>query len=217
MLSLESRAAGAVVTTNLAFLALAIAADWPKWWVNINYEVSPLTWFSSVQLLAIGCVCFGNLALSRLLAERLEQAPRRTQVWAALGAGMFFLALDERFQLHERLREGVLKPNGIGTDLPGIAPGDFVLVLYALAGIALCWLLYRWLGGAARAWLVAAILLGVVATSMDAADLHGESVELVRTEQFIEEILETLTQMSFFAATLLHLFRLGREVRLVPR
>ncbi len=54
-----------IVFCNLFLVALFIAWEWPRWWENINYERSPLTWWSSLQLVLIGLVCLGNALLTR--------------------------------------------------------------------------------------------------------------------------------------------------------
>lgn len=57
--------------------------------------------------------------------------------WLLAGAFLFF-AMDDRFAIHERIRDHLLAPRGIRVPfLPWIGPGDFILLLYALIGLAL--------------------------------------------------------------------------------
>ncbi len=208
----------AIAGTNLGALLCFVLWDWPEWWVNVNFEASPLTWFSSVQLILIGLCC----ALNGLLARQEATGARlwREQGWAWLGlaAGFWFLSIDERFQIHERLREGFFKPRGIGTELPGIGPGDFMLLLYAAAGVAVCTRLWRYFQSRfARGALLAAILVALTSTVMDAIDFHSMAKETLRREQFVEEILETLAQMLLFVTFSRHTLDLLAGVRLARR
>jgi len=208
-----------IVAVNIGFLSLVIAWDYPKWWININYERSPLTWFSSVQLLWLS-LCSAAIAwLVFLLAERLQHHHEQRFVWPSIACAFCYLALDERFQFHERLREGIFKPHQIGTHLPGIGPGDFMPVLYALAGLAIAARLLVYFRGdrSTQAWMIAALLIAAIATAMDTLDLAVSSNEAFRKEQFLEEIGETMAQACFSVVWVRHLLRLCSKVRCVPR
>ncbi len=53
--------------------------------------------------------------------------------WQLLAVGFAAPAVDERFALHERLRDAVLAPRGISVPfLPWVAPGDFLVMLIAV-------------------------------------------------------------------------------------
>ena len=66
---------------------------------------------------------------------------RRSWPWLLVGLGFFFLSFDEQFEIHETVRETVLKPHDVLTSVPGLKPGDVILPLYAVAGIWLTWVL----------------------------------------------------------------------------
>ncbi len=192
-----------VIAVNFLVIAVLVALGWPEWWKNINYELSELTWFSSLQLAFIGASAFQNFVALKLTDPNSPSILRRN-LWLLLGMGFFFLSVDEAFQIHERLREGVFKPHNIGTNLPGIGPGDFLLVVYAIVGLFIAYHLFKLIRTTpiALRWFVSAVLLSVVMVLVDAADPTGRSVIHQRIEQFIEEIIETLAQMCFLISFL---------------
>jgi hypothetical protein len=204
---------------NLLVLSTFIAWGWPRYWVNINYERSPLTWFSSVQLLVIALVCAVNAACVRLPVDKLALKTEQQRAWPVLAAAFVFLSVDEQFQIHERLREGVFKPNEIGTELPGIAPGDFLPVLYAFAGIAVATRLWRYLDGdlGARAWLVAALMISAAAVLLDVVGVETIAPDWGRFAQFVEELLETGGQVGFLICFSRHTLRLLSGVTVAAR
>lgn len=197
---------GAIFTINISFLFVAVWAGWPDWWVNINYELSPLTWFSSVQLILVGISCLSISALSGIQNARGADPIDGGRLWGVLGIGFFFLAIDERFQIHERIREGIFKPHNIGTSLPGIGAGDFLLILYAAVGLIIAYKLFKSIKecAGARRWFIAAILLSAIAVCLDAPDMHRENLMFFRKMQFIEEIIETAAQASFLSSFILY-------------
>ncbi len=174
----------AVLGGNVLLLALLTIAGWPEWWLYINYERSPLTWFSSVQLLLLAATAAAVAVVMRVPREGATETRGPARWWLALALAMVFLALDERFQFHERLREGVFKPHGIGTELPGIAAGDFVLVFYAAAGLFVATKLWRCFSGdhLARAYFGAALALALLATVFDAGDWGPLTLQEARRE-----------------------------------
>ena len=128
-----------------------------------------------------------------------------------LALAFFFLSIDETFQIHERLREGVFKPHGIGTHLPGIAPGDFLFLIYAAAGIAIAWLLRPILKLDRRATLffVAGVSLAALSVGIDITHCCVASRDFFDTSaawQVTEEICETSGQSCMMIAfTLLNI------------
>jgi hypothetical protein len=196
-------ALGFVLAANILWILVSVLLAWPEWWLYINYEKSPLTWFSSVQLLMIGVVC-----LSLVLVEGIRNAARTTcGLWAALGAAFGFLSLDERFQIHERLREIVFKPHQIGTEIPGVGAGDFLPLLYAAAGLAISWFIWREMARnpIARSFLVVALFFAALSVVIDVQPINTLDIMAARREQFFEEIFETLGQMGFLCSFLMQL------------
>ncbi len=178
---------GMIIGGNLLFLAVVIGWDWPMWWVNINYEKGALTWFSSIQLWTIAIVSL-HLALRH-----------QARIWYAMAFGFFLFSFDERFQFHERLRDLFLKPHGIGTHLPGIHPGDFLLLVVAGVGLGLSKFLWKELEKKGRVFFAIGVSVALVSVLLDALDISINN-ETLRALQFTEEILETFAQMFFLLA-----------------
>lgn len=193
----------------LAPLALA-AAQWPRWWSWIASEQTPMTWLQSVVLVlaAAGCLLVAHLL-------RLTGRPR-ARTWWLLATGFGALALDERFAVHERVRDGVLAPRDVTLPfLPWVAPGDFLLLLVGLAGLALLPLVWRAVRedvGARRA-LAVGVLLAVLAVGMDSIDPSTWSLAAERVQQSLEEVLELGSGLALLAAVVLRL--LGLQEALV--
>jgi len=192
-----------LLCSALIFPAVITWAAYPQWWRHVNYEKSPLTWFSSMQLMLIAVLGFTAF----VLAGRSAHVPAPAwcnRLWLVFSAAFAVLSLDERFQLHERLREGLFKPRAIGMDLPGIGPGDFLLPLYALGGLAVLCLLLPYFRSSRMSLtcLALAVTMTVVALALDVSHTApGTDVMIFRRMQFTEEILETLAQ-SFFLISL---------------
>lgn len=220
---------GAVVL--LAPTALA-GARWPSWWAWIAPEQTPMTWLQSVALVVAAVTALLTAHLLRLTMPGtattdadaggaradLDAADRgdgrvRAGVgpWLLLAAGLAALAIDERFALHERLRDGVLAPRGVTVPfLPWVGAGDFLLLAVGLVGLAVLPMVWRAIGpdaGARRALLVG-VGLAVVAVGMDSVDPTTWTTSAERVEQTVEEVVELASALALLAAVALHL--LGR-------
>ena len=122
-------------------------------------EDNLVTWFSSVQLLLIAGVAY-------LVFEVSVSAKVGSKwCWALLSLGFVFLALDERFEIHENLRDRVFIPADLFTDIPKLQAGDAGLFLYFGVGLIVAVFLWRELRDwpwAARLFSAALILTAVV-------------------------------------------------------
>lgn len=190
----------------LAPLALA-AARWPSYWLWIASEQTPMTWLQSVVLVLAAAT---GLLVAVLL--RLHQAARRDRLpWLGLAAGFAGLALDERFAVHERIRDGVLAPRGVSVPfLPWVAPGDFLVLLLGIAGLAFLPVVLRALApdAAARRLFVAGTLLAMVAVGVDSIDPSTWSLSAERLQQSLEEVVELAAGLCFWGAVTLRLLGL---------
>lgn len=206
-MSLHRRRAGRLLT--LALLALWLlaptvlaAAQWPRWWTWIASEQTPMTWLQSVVLVLCAA---GSLLLGHLMSVRSD---RSASTWCLLAAGFGALAVDERFALHERVRDGVLAPRGITVPfLPWVAPGDFLVLGIAALGLVLLprvWRAVRGSAGARRA-LVLGVVLGAVAAGVDSVDPATWSLSAERLQQSGEEVVELGSGLSLLAAVGLRL------------
>ena len=196
---------GFIVSYNMIFFGLCVWIAWPFWWMKVNFEHSPITWLSSVQLIL--CAIFlSGIALIELLRNHVNHIFLR---WSILAAGFLFLSLDEFFQIHERLREGIFIPHEIGTNIPLVGPGDFLLLLYALVGIFLArWMFKQFaLDFLAKRRLLIGVCIAGIAVLLDALsyDAH-ENLSLFRQLQFLEEVLEMMAQSFMLAAFISYFF-----------
>lgn len=129
------------VPLGLIVYARLTGADY---WTLFWDEDSLITWFSSIQLLLVGLVAWLNNGLAGV-ARSLEagSSGHSHWIWLIFTAGFIFLALDERFEIHEALRDDVLKPASAIPDLRYLNPGDIVLYLYFLIGVVCAWYLFQ--------------------------------------------------------------------------
>lgn len=179
-----------------------VAARWPRFWEYLAAEQTPMTWLQSVVLVLAGACAL----LLALLARRRPAG--RPGVWWVLAAGFTGLALDERFAVHERVRDGFLAPRDVRVPfLPWVAAGDFLVLLVAVGGLALLPTVWRavrddrW----ARAALATGVALAVVAVGMDSIDPATWSVAAERVQQSAEEVVELGSGLALLGAVALRL------------
>ncbi|MDA0566668.1 hypothetical protein LG943_20475 [Streptomonospora sp. S1-112] len=199
--------AACLVAVWLIVPAVLAAARWPRWWDYIAQEMTPMTWVQSVVLVLAAA---GALLVAFVLrrTEGGGTGGARTGVWWLLAAGFAVLALDERFALHERVRDGYLAPRGVTVPfLPWVAPGDFLVMGLALVGLALLPAVWRAVrvDTASRNALVAGVLLAVVAVGIDSVDPATWTVAAERVQQSLEEVVELGSGLAFLAAIVLRL------------
>lgn len=195
----------ALFVTWLLVPGLLAAARYPTWWVWIAQEQVPMTWFQSVTLVVAGVLA----ALAWFVASLVDLRPRAGL--ALLAVGFCALALDERFALHERVRDGYLAPRDVSLPLlTWIAPGDFLLLLVGVVGLALLPVVVRSLRE--DRWAVRLLAVGVaiscVTVGMDSIDPHTWSVAAERVQQTLEEVLELGAGLAFLGAMGLRLLGL---------
>lgn len=92
-------------------------ARWPRWWIWIAPEQAPMTWLQSDALMLAAAASM----LVGFVQRRVDAGSVR--VWWVLAAGLTGLAIDERFALHERVRDRFLAPRNITVPFcPGWRP-----------------------------------------------------------------------------------------------
>ena len=145
------------------------AARYPEYWKWIALEETPMTWLQTVLLIVAAAGC-GVIAVIGSVREWRFTA---RFPYLALALGFTYLALDDRFALHERLRDRILAPRDIR--IPGLtwlAPGDFQMLLTAVAGLCVLPFVLR----ALRTDRLALVLFGLgaliaaVSIGMDSID-----------------------------------------------
>lgn len=195
--------AGRTICVTAAAVAVAVpavlgAAAWPRWWAQIAPEQSAMTWLQSV-VLAVAAVIAALLAAVE---------PQRARLWLVLAAGFAALTMDERFALHERLRDQILAPQDIAVPLlPWVAPGDFILLAYGTAGLLLLPRILTLFTADRKATriLFLGVALAVVAVGVDSIDPATWSPGQERVQQSLEECVELASDLSLLTALLLRL------------
>lgn len=215
------RLALAMCALNLALplgLLLYAALSGEHYWNLFWGERNAITWFSSVQLLVVAAAAHANHEVARLL-QRLGHALRSPWVWRVFALGFVFLALDEFFGLHEALRERVLRPRHLFSDLPFIRPGDIGLHVYLVIGLIFTFFLLRELRGRPAALALLAAALGLTATTV-IVDSLPRAIERQMSyfwTSVFEEVGEIWAQLFFLLAFLVVLHgRLGSLSELKP-
>lgn len=193
--------AGGLPLAVLVIAGLLAAARWPAYWAWVAPEQAPMQFFQVAVLLG-GVFTAALLALVAALrgARRGDVA-----IWLVVAAGFVALALDDRFYVHQRLRDAYLAPTGVG--LPWGSPGDVVLVGYALAGLAFLPLVLRLLSAdrLARSLLVAGVALTAAVVAADSRDVESMSTAFERLEQTLEEVAEGVAGALLAAGLMVHL------------
>jgi len=155
-----TRLAVAAVAVNTLLPLGMYAYAWltgQAFWRFFSVEDGPTEWLSSVQCILIAGVAWSNYTVHGVLRRNSQPAVAEYGgVWVAFAIGFVVLGIDERFDLHEAVRDSVLRPNGILVDLPYIVPGDVGLYLFYAIGLGFAALLGREL----RRWPPAPALLG---------------------------------------------------------
>lgn len=120
----------------LGLLAYAKLTGEPYWRL-FRGEDSVADWFSSVQMLLIAAVAYLNHFTAGLWRRfNLQDPPRHPWVWLVFTFGFVVLALDERFDIHEALRDDLLEPSHLFVDIPWLIDGDAGLYLFLAVGLA---------------------------------------------------------------------------------
>lgn len=188
-----------------------MAAQWPRYWVWIAPERTPLA-FLEALLLFSAALLSGLLALLATLQERPSHERR---VWALGVLGFAFLGADERFALHERLRDNLLAD--VGVALPWGAPGDYLLLLYLGAALTLLPSFVALLLGdrLALGMFAAGVVLSAIVVLADSLDVRAMTPATERLEQSLEEVLEAVAGSLLAGSLLVHFSaRLARLVKL---
>lgn len=210
---------GSLVTVWLVAPAALAAAQWPRWWTWIASEQTPMTWLQSVVLV----LCAAAAALVAHLLALTGGTGRRT--WLLLAGGFAALTFDERFAIHERVRDGLLAPRGVSVPfLPWVAPGDFLVLGIGTLGLLLLPLVWRAVSPspAARTALVLGVALAVVAVGLDSIDPSTWALSAERLQQSGEEVVELGSGLALLAAVtlrlldLLALLAVGPTARVTP-
>ncbi|MFV5215569.1 hypothetical protein ACLIIZ_17740 [Azonexus caeni] len=184
----------------LSMTAIFIVGRWPEYWKWIASEDTPMTSLEVAVMYTCALAAWAAAAM-----HHLRGAADPARRWLVLGAGFLFLSLDDRFAIHERIRDQFLAPHAISLPFLPLAPGDFVLLLYMLGGLlVLPWLLPLWRQHqAARRRFLTGVGVAALAVLVDAWDIHRLDLAGQRLLQTVEECLELAAQVLFLQGILL--------------
>lgn len=199
---LENRGLLLIVIIPAMFIAVLVLLQWPQWWKWTIFERTPMTWLQSVMLVCCSLAALCGMSLCMVNNHRDD-----CRLYLVLGLGFAYLALDERFALHERLRDKFLAQHDITLPLfPWVAAGNFVLLLFLIAGMAaLPWIMKLFRRRKAKSLFIAGVSTAAVAVLMDSFEFHQYSLAFQRLQQFVEEVLETTAMALFLSALFLTL------------
>ncbi|MBN1499914.1 MAG: hypothetical protein JW982_07160 [Spirochaetes bacterium] len=190
-----------------AFISGLYILQYPQWWKWLVYEQVPLTWLESSLLLA--CSFFSFICFIFCYKEN-----KKDKVFWFLLTGSFLLfAFDERFAVHERFRDKIIAPADIRIPfITWTSPGDYILLFVMAAGLIMFFRLIRLFRYRKMTYVffITAVSLSAAAVIMDSFDMTGYPVFYQRTEQFIEEIIETSAMLffmnTFFLCSIDHIY-----------
>lgn len=189
-----------LLAVPILFAGGIIAATMPQWWIKINFENTPMSWLQST----IMSICSFLLLFNAFLCHQKNETSKKNMLlYALLSCAFAFLSLDEAFQIHERIRGGILQPNHIGSSIPFVGDGDIVLPLYAFFGAFLSYFFLKSIRENNQATLLfkTGFILSLCAVTIDTIEFVPKSDILsFRVVQFTEEILELCGQTFFLTA-----------------
>ncbi len=188
-----------LILLAIAAPAAMAAARYPKYWLWIALEETPMTWVQTVLLMLAAAAAAVVAVIGRL--RSWSWAARFP--YAALALGFTYLALDDRFALHERLRDRILAPHDV--HIPGLtflAPGDIQMILMGVVGLILLPFVLRALrvDRLAMVLFVLAAITAAITIAMDSIDPTTMTLDVERLEQTAEECLELLADCFFLAS-----------------
>lgn len=186
----------AIFSLSIIFVSILVIAQWPMWWKWIIFEQTPMTWFESLLLYTCSIIAFECACIVFLT----DTTKRQTLVWSLLGSAFLYLSMDERFAIHERIRDKILAPHDITIPLFfWVSPGDYLLLLMLILGLVVLPLVLKLfqVNKIAKHLFLTGIFITSLSVIIDSFDVKNMSIEFQRLEQFIEEMIETLGMLFF--------------------
>jgi len=202
--TIEKRGLWLINALPLLFICILFVAQWPEWWKWIIFERTPMTWMESLLLYSCAIMALGCASLMYI-----NQNSIKSKRWFFLGLVFFYLTLDERFAIHERIRDGFLAPNDINIPLFfWTSSGDYILLLLLALGLfTLPYMITLFKERKIALYcFIFSIVISSIAVVIDSIEVKELSIELQREEQFIEEILETVGMLFFLNSFYLMFF-----------
>lgn len=194
---------------SAAFTAVLIIFTYPQYWTYVIEELGPMTWFESLLLFFTAVLIFLCAGL-----DYVRGKSRHAFLWALLAAGFLALCADERFAIHERIRDNILAPNNIKLIFFWVSPGDITLLLAMMAGLVFLFFIIKQFKEHRPAMLVFLLAVAVSAAAVisDSFDFTQMTVDELRLEQFVEELVETTAMLLYATSAYLMLSGKLREI-----
>lgn len=177
-----------LILFTIVFISILIYLAYPEYWLFINTENTPMTWYQSVLLFAISIFAFFNANLFFLKSEKVY-----VLLWIIIGFAFLFFSLDEKFMFHEQIRNNILKPKNIRLNfLPWVGVGDFILMVYLLIALIALPFYIKTIKKFKKSlvFLLVGFLFCFFAILADSYDIEKMQNNTLRIEQFMEEISE---------------------------
>ncbi len=184
------------LTTTILFVLGLFISQYPKWWNWIIFERTPMTFVEAILLYSCAFMALLNFGLTFILEKNRDSIK-----WLTMSLGFAYLTFDERFAIHERIRDSFLIPNNI--NLPFItwtSAGDYILLILMIFGLLIFYKTISIIKKRKSSFyiFICGVILAIVAIVMDSIDVHKYSLDIQRKQQFIEEIFETFAMLMFF-------------------
>lgn len=181
----DLRVAASIIAIVGAMLAGIVWLEYPYLARAIAFEDSPIAWLQTSTLVASATMCLP-------LATVDAKSGRGGNGWYLIAGLLLVAAIDERFMLHETTARWMLRHLFDGDVTRMGRLGSVPMIGYPIIGV----LVFAWIWRAARCarwWILAAILVGATAVTLDIATD-------AMTEQIIEELCELLAETLFLCA-----------------
>lgn len=179
----------------IGFVCFLAIVKMPNFWVYFIAEQSPLAWLHSLMLYTVALFSF-------IIFWQQTNTPQQStsNFWIVLGLGFLALSFDERFALHERIRDDFLAPRDIKLMLfPWTNPGDFLLLLALLSAVAIifiyrkaAWIELTSLKRPYTKYFRLAAFFAATSVLLDSIPFEHISINTLYVMQVAEEIFETL-------------------------
>ncbi len=183
-----------VVTMIIITLFTIMGVLKNEYWRYIIYEKSPMGYYEALLLF----LCFVVSGMNFIKYSRENNKINISR--GIITMGFFYLFLDEKFGIHENIRERILKPNGIKIDfLYWMEPGDYALLGILILGLITAMFLLKELKKNKRGFIffTIGVLFSIMAVLDDSLNLKGMNIEIQKMIQYAEEIIETCGMICF--------------------
>lgn len=192
----ENKFLGYSIIITLAVITLFTLVGIMKkdYWSYIIYEKSPMGYYEAMLLFL--CFIVAGMNLMKYYREKNKINISR----GIITLGFFYLFIDEKFGIHENIRERILKPNGVKIDfLYWMEPGDYALLGILIMGIIMALIIFKELKENKRGFLffIIGVCFSAIAVLDDSMNLRGMDINIQKMVQYAEEILETCGMVCF--------------------